>query len=132
MAVMHRVTRVLPLLSLALCVACDRRSDEFIYDTQPFFEVRVRTPPDGKIAIAERGKRFAKGHRLAVHFVPDHFEEQEYTLSLVRRDLNIVAGNVLSGATTYVTATSRGGTTGAQRAEVNAYLCEVMQHGCPH
>jgi hypothetical protein len=109
---------------------CDRRS-EFITETSPFASVTVLTPRDGMAAIARRATRFAEQRRMKVHFVPDHFEPHELTLSLTRADLNIIAGNVMSGDRLRVTATARAAPTSAQRSEVDAYLCEVMRHGCP-
>ena len=126
---MHRSNLVLALAGLAFCISCDRQSD-FITETSPFLEVKVQTPTDGKVAIVRRAERFAKQHGMKVHFVPDHFEQQEFTLSLTRTDLNIVAGNVRFGALTVVTAYTGRVPTGAQRTEVESYLCEVMRHRC--
>ena len=115
-------------VTIAMCGGCDRKSD-FITEASPFLEMKVPTPSDGKVAIAARGERFAKQHGMKVHFVPDHFEPREYSLSLTRTDLNIVAANVQSGGASNVSAYSRSAPTSAQRAEVEDYLCEVM-HRC--
>ena len=122
---------VLLSLSAAFCVGCDRESD-FITQTSPFLNVRVPTPADGKIFIAARGERFAKRHEMEVHFVPDHFGPQEFSLSLTRADLNIIANNVQSSGGSNVNAIARSAPTSEQRAEVEAYLCEVMLHRCSH
>jgi hypothetical protein len=126
---MKRLYLALLSVSLDLCVGCNRRSD-FITETSPFLDLRVATPSDGKFAIAVRGERFAKQHGMKVHFVPDHIAPREYSLSLTRSDLNIVAANGQSGSASNVAAYARSAPSAAQRAEVEAYLCEVMLHGC--
>ena len=126
---MQRLHFILFLASLPCCVGCDRQSD-FITETSPFVEVQVPTPPDGKAAVASRAEQFAKQHGMKVHFVPNHFEPHEFSLSLTRADLNIVAANVMLGGRSDVTAYTRSAPTAAQRAEVEAYLCEVMRHRC--
>lgn len=127
---MQRLPLALISVSLALCVACHRKSD-FITETSPFVEIMVPTRTDGKAAIRGRAEPFAKRHGMKVHFVPDHFEPHEFSLSLTRADLNIVAENVLRGSRSNVSAYARSAPTSSQLAEVDAYLCEVMRHGCP-
>jgi hypothetical protein len=126
---MQQPLLLLTVASLALCVGCNRES-EFITETSPFFEVAVPTPADGKAAIAQRAERFAAKHRMKVHFVPDHFEPHEFTVSVTRNDLNIIVGNVMRGDQSAVSAFARSQATAAQRREVDTYLCEVMRHGC--
>jgi len=126
---MHRPLLTLTVASLALCMGCNRES-EFIGETSPFLEVTVPTPADGKTAIAQRAERFAAKHGMKVHFVPDHFEPHEFTVSVTRTDLNIIVGNVMRGDQSAVSAFARSEPTVTQRREVDSYLCEVMCHGC--
>lgn len=126
---MLRLPLAVSSVSLALCAGCDRKSD-FIMETSPFVGVMVSTPTDGKAAIRDRAERFAEQHGMEAHFVPDHFEPHEFSISLTRADLNIVADNVQRGTRSDVTAYTRSAPTSSQRAEVDAYLCEVMRHGC--
>ena len=127
---MQRLYLTFTIASLVFCLGCDRKSD-FISETSPFVSITVPTPQDGKVAIASRVTRFAEQRGMKTHFVPDHFEPHEFTLSLTRTDLNIIAGNVMRSDRVHVTAYARGAPTAAQRTEVDAYLCEVMRHRCP-
>ena len=126
---MERVHLALMIVSLALCSACDRQSD-FITETSPFAEVAVTTPADGKDAILRRAKGFAQKQGMNVHYDPTHFEPHEFSLAVNRPDLNIIAVNVANGSRSIVRAYVRSAPTGAQRTEVDAFLCEVMLHGC--
>ena len=130
MTCMRKVHLALAIVIFALCAACDRKSD-FITETSPFAEVQVTTPADGKTAIARRAERFARQHRMTLYFDPTHFELREFSLAVNRADLNITALNVLKGGHSAVSAYARSTPTGAQRAEVDAFLCEVMLHSCP-
>ncbi len=125
---MQRLRLTITIATLVL-LGCDRKSD-FITEKSPFVSVTILTPRDGKAAIAGRGKRFAERHGMKVHFVPDHFEPHEFALSLTRTDLNIIADNVKLGDRSFVTAVALAAPTSKQQAEVDAYLCEVMRHGC--
>ena len=109
--------------------SCNRKSD-FITETSPFLSVYVPTPSGGHKATAERANEFARRHGMKLHYVPGHFQPTEFTISVVRRDLNIVTGNVLLGERTLVTAYTRLAPTNEQRALVDEFLCSVMMHGC--
>ena len=120
---------LLTIASLVVCAACERKSDR-ITETSSFAVVQVTTPPDGKAAIASRARQFAHQHGLKVLFVPDHFTPQEYSLTLIRADLNIAANNVQKSSQSTVRDYGRSAPTSAQSAEVDAYLCELMLHRC--
>lgn len=122
---------------LGVCVAvtaitttsCNRKSD-FITETSPFFSEYVLTPPGGHKATAERAQEFARRHGMILHYVPGHFQPTEFSISVVRRDLNIVTGNVLLGERTLVTAYTQESPTNGQRALLDEFMCSVMMHEC--
>ena len=117
-------------LSAAALIGCEQRSN-FITETDPFVTVYVSTPAGGTSVLVERAKQFAATHDLQVVVVDGHFEATEYSLSLVRPDLNILANNVGKGSRTVVAAYAVGAPSDNHRRAISDYLCAVMLHGCP-
>jgi hypothetical protein len=124
---------ILPVIMAAAGVfatSCERKSD-FITNTSPFLSEYVATPPGNHYATAERARSFALRHQMKVHYVPGHFEPNEFSISLTRDDLNIVTDNVLLGDRTLVNAYALGKPSSKQREVVDEFMCSVMMHDCP-
>ena len=119
----------LPLIGACLVATTCDRSGDFITETDPFLSERIPTPQEDHAVLASRAKAFAELHRMRLHYVPGHFQESEFTISVTRQDLSIVSGNVARGNKTLVTAYSRRPSP-QQRQEVRAFICEVMRYKC--
>ena len=109
--------------------SCDRGRD-VINDSDPFLQVVVSTPADGGPGIEQRAKRFASAQSMRMEYSSEHFAPGEYSVRLVRPDLNIAAENVTRGRQSVVRAYARGQPTPAGRNEAKQFLCKVMLHGC--
>lgn len=127
---MWRIILAVAVVALVVLVAYCRQGSDFITDTDPFLSEYVPTPDGGHEAIAQRAENFARKHGMKLHYVPGHFQQTEFSISVTREDLNIATGNVLLKDRTWVTATARGEPSRAQRVEVDEFMCLVMLYGC--
>jgi hypothetical protein len=109
--------------------SCERRSD-VITETSPFLTVLISTPPDGEVGISRRAGQFASSHEMRMLYSEEHLSPGEYSVRLLRPDLNIAADNVLRGQQSVVNAFVRGQPSAEHRKETSEYLCKVMLHGC--
>lgn len=118
------------VLVASVTASCERRSD-VITETSPFMTVLVSTPPDGGAGIKRRAEQFASRHGMRILYSEEHFSPGEYSVRLLRPDLNIAADNVLRGNQSVVRAYVRGEPSTEHREQTDEFLCKVMLHGCP-
>lgn len=121
--------RVLTLVILGSVGSCNGH-DDVITEKSPFVEIIVPTPKDGATGVVERSKSVAAANGMRFQYSVEHFYDGEYSVRLLRRDLNIAAENVLRGESSIVRAYSRSEPTSDQRKIVSDYLCSVMRRGC--
>lgn len=121
--------RILLTVIAAFACSCERQ-DDAITEKSPFREVIVETPSDGAVGVVRRSKSFAEANGMRFQHSFEHFSEGEYSVLMLRPDLNIATENVLRGQNSVVSAYARNEPSSDHRTTVENYLCGVMRHGC--
>ena len=121
--------KILITIGILVIGSCNH-NDDVITEKSPFLEIKVRTPSDGGKGVVRRSCDFAKTHSMRCRFSFEHLSKGEYSVRLIRYDLNIAVDNVRQGQNSIVSMYSRKAPDTGQHELAKEYVCRVMNYNC--
>ena len=121
---------ILVSILVIFVIGCHRSDDDVIHEKDPFFVEQITTPDVSKKILVDLSQEFAKRHGMRVEHSFSHFKDSEYSVILIRDDINIVSSNVGRGRNSLITAYSKHSEL-ADRIRyseiIDQYKCDVFQ-----